>query len=272
MNWEQIFQILKKSIIADPWGFASMIILGISALFVYNQLKIRDRTASAANFHKINDDLKSPEIREIRRKLFRRGDELKIRYVKKCLVDIQNILSQIEKLSRTKYKYWINLRWWWDKKILKYKIKAYHKKPKDLENNSLTSDHSEYLIKLEEFYKSEQKLFESKKKKINDFIKDNISAAHRLIIIFDSMGLIVNHGGAIKKIMLDMYWDVIIKSWDCLYFFIEEERSYRNTSVDGKEKETETVRTYFNFWIFKLWIKRIEYIFIYCWRKSFLLV
>ncbi len=52
----------------------------------------------------------------------------------------------------------------------------------------------------------------------------NEERIRELIVIFDAMGLMISKGGSIKAIMLDMYWDVIIKSWDCLYPIIYTDR------------------------------------------------
>lgn len=92
-----------------------------------------------------------------------------------------------------------------------------------------------------------------KNEKLEEQIQD-------LIVILDAMGVIVNKGGVAEEIMIDMHWDVIIKSWDCLFPVVYRERARKSEYLrEGTtKKRLHCFFRYFSRYIEFLWIKKIR--------------
>jgi len=90
--------------------------------------------------------------------------------------------------------------------------------------------------------------------------KQFANKVHDLIMIFETMGVIVDKGGVIKEIMIDMYWDVIIKSWDCLFPIVYMERNRKSEYVKKHRTKDpyEYPLKYFLRWIEFFWFKEIR--------------
>lgn len=203
-------------------GVIQSIILLFTAKILWQANKASHKDTSISNFTFFHKKLQSKEIFLIRQKLFRIGGSLclskfyflykslkngEIKDIKKCKKDLHNEIN--EKIKKQ------------DEGIVKYK--------KQIEFLDAIENNQDLFEKLETFLVG---TIAAELKK--SFEEPEQFKLAELIRLMDAMGLLFRTGKLDKEIMLDMYFDVVLKVWYCTFPIILKERMNKKEKLKDK--------------------------------------